>query len=84
MRVKTRKSTAQLLGDYREALSAHYRGLRATNERTNRPPKPANTFPMNLRHLTDRIESEELNRHNEAVKKLAEQKQLNTPCTTNP
>lgn len=76
MRIKTGHSTAQRLGDYREAWKAYYRGLRSTNERTNRPLKPANTFPMNLGHLTERIEAEELKLHEIALREAQNLKEM--------
>lgn len=78
MRVKGTKawrSTADKLKDHREALEKYYSTVRNPKmKQIVRPPRES--FPMNIQHLVERIESEELKRHESLIEQA---KQWNKP-----
>lgn len=60
--VKAFRSTADKLQSYREELRKHYEGLRNPNKKQH--PKPSrNVFPMNIQHLVEKIDVDELKKH---------------------
>ena len=73
MKVKSSPSTAQRLGLYRDELQRHYKALR--NEKCKpviKPSMEAYNFGGYARACAHAIESEELAKHEAAVKQIKE------------
>ena len=69
--MKKRESTADKLLHYRERLAQHYKSLRS--ERCKPVPKPqAVEFAPQYRSFCEKIEAEELAKHEAALKRIKE------------